>query len=222
MATTAREIFEWLDGPADERETRYSKEATAYLLGIWDEVRDRIGPDRFDPVLAEARAGRFGRRAAAAWTQTNGDHEGDLVNLTLEIEDDELSLNTVGWFDPQLEKVERWFRTRKAREILRTLKGWDLLIFVRKAHVGPSGKATFRGAPGELRERFPITEVAPTSIVITLDGMRPKLDPSTEKLALHIRRGWGREDVLGLPDIAAAVAPEVERWLDPLREIRLS
>ncbi len=218
---TATDIFGWLEQPASQRDTSNSKEATAYLLEIWNEVRERIGPQQFDPVLEEPRAGRFGRRAAAAWTQTNGDREGDLVNLTLEVEADELSLNLVGWFDPQLEKVERWFRTRKAKETLRALDGWDLLIFVRRAHVGPSGRATFRGAPGDLRSRFPISEVAPTNVIITLDGMRPKLDAATEKLALHIRRGWSREEVLASPDVAAAVAPEVDRWLVPLQEIRL-
>jgi hypothetical protein len=216
------DIFDWLAEPVEQRETRYSKEATACLLGIWEDVRNRIGPERFDPVLEEPRAGKFGRRAAAAWTQSNGAHEGDLVNLTLEIEADELSLNLVGWFDPQLEKVKSWFRTRRAKEVLRTLDMWDLLIFVRQAHVGPSGKATFQGAPGVLRDRFAITEVAPTNVVITLDGMRRRLDPVTEKLALHIRRGWSRQEVMAMPDVAVAIAPEVERWLEPLPEIRLA
>ncbi len=219
---TSKEIFTWLNLPVDQRDTSYSKEATAYLLDVWSEVRNRIGAGRFDPVLEEARAGKFGRRAAGGWTQTNGNHEGDLVNLTLEVEAEELSLNLVGWFDPQLEKVERWFRTRKAREVLRTLEGWDLLIFVRQAHIGPSGKATFQGAPGELRERFPIAGTAPSNVVITLDGMRPRLDPTTERPALHIRRGWRRGEVEAMSDVAEAVAPEVERWLNPLQEIRLA
>lgn len=185
-------------------------------------MRNRIGRERFDPVLEETRAGKFGRRAAAAWTQTNGDHEGDLVNLTLEVESEELSLNVVGWFDPQLEKVERWLRTRPAARYLRTLDDWDLLIFVREAHVGPSGRAIFRGAAGELRQPLPIAQYPPASIAITLDGMRPGLDSSTQKLALHIRRGWSREEVLGMGAVAEAVAPEVERWLAPLQEIRLA
>jgi len=216
------DIFDWLAEPVEQRDTRYSKKATAYLLDVWEDVRTRIGPERFDPVLEEPRAGKFGRRAAAAWTQTNGAHEGDLVNLTLELEADELSLNLVGWFDPQLEKLERWFRTRRAKEVLRTLDGWELLIFIRHAHVGPTGKATFQGAPGVLQDRFAITGVAPTNVVITLDGMRPRLDPTTEKLALHIRRGWSRQETLALSDVAVAVAPEVERWLDPLPQIRLA
>jgi len=221
MATPS-EIFAWLDEPIDQRDTSYSKEATAYLLDVWNEVRNRIGPERFDPVLEETRAGKFGRRAAAAWTQTNGDHEGDLVNLTLEVESEELSLNVVGWFDPQLEKVERWLRTRPAARFLRALDDWDLLIFVREAHVGPSGRAIFRGAAGELRQRLPIAQYSTASVAITLDGMRPRLDSSTQKLALHIRRGWSREEVLGMGDVAEAVAPEVERWLAPLQEIRLA
>lgn len=219
---TPQEIFDWLEEPVEERVTAFSKVANSYLLDVWMDVRDQIGSERFDPLLDEPRAGKFARRATAAWTQTNGDREGDLVNLTLEVEATELSLNVVGWFDPQLEKMERWLRTRAARGFLRTLDGWDLLIFIRKAHVGPSGRATFQGAPGELKERFPIAGVAPSSVVITLDGMRPKLDSSSEKLALHIRKGWSAEEVLAFPDVAAAVAPEVERWLSPLREIRLA
>lgn len=220
--TDATKIFAWLREPPETRDASYAKAISDYLLETWREVRDRIGASSFDPVLGEVRAGRFERRAAGAWTQTNGEHEGDLVNLTLEVEAEELSLNVVGWFDPQLEKVERWLRSRVAKDFLRTLEGWDLLIFIRKAHVGPSGTAIFRGAEGELRERLPLAQTSPASVSITLDGIRPRLDSSTEKLALHIRRGWSPK-VVGTPaQLASAIAPEVERWLDPIQKIRLS
>lgn len=217
----ASEIFDWLGRSSTERDPDFAEVITGALLETWANVRAEVGAERFDPVLGEIRPGRFGRRAPGAWTQTNGDHEGDLVNLTLELDAEELSLNLVGWFDPQLEKVERWLRTSPAKRFLRSLEGWDLLIFVREAHVGPRGRAVFRGAPGTLRQRIPLDQVSPATIPITLDGLRPQLDSDKEKLALHIRRSWSPEDA-GKPGLDAQIAAEVERWLDPISDIRLA
>ena len=101
--------FEWLGLPADQRDPEGAQEIKGQLLKLWLEVRERVGGERFDATLGEARAGRFARRGESIWTQTNAEHEqGDYVNLTLELDRDELSLNVIGWFDPQLEKVERW------------------------------------------------------------------------------------------------------------------
>ena len=215
------EILDWLRQPSNQGDSKNAKEVTSWLMEMWEEVRSRIGVDRFDPVLGQVRPGRVGRRGAV-WTQTNGDHEGDLVNLTLEVDTEELSLNLVGWFDPQLDKVQRWLRTPAAKQLLRTLHHWDLLIFVRKAHVGPSGRAIFRGAGADLRERMPISETAPANISITLDGFRPRLDSETEKLGLHIRQSWKREELDAADDLDAQISAGVELWLDPIQEIRIA
>jgi hypothetical protein len=215
------EIIEWFNRPAADREDR-SREIQDQLLSLWEQVRQEIGVDRFDPVLGTVRAGKFGSRLDSAWTQTNAEHpEGDLVNLTLELDGSELSLNVVGWFDPQLEKVERWLRTGAARKLLPTLGDWEVLIFVRHGKQGKNGRTMFRGAPGKLRDRFPVAGIAPSSIPITLSGLRPRIDAELEKLSLHLRRSWGANELSDL-DIARAVADQVDQWLAPLEEIRLA
>jgi hypothetical protein len=221
--TDFRRIFEWFAESADERDVGFNHAITDELLSNWAEVRQRIGAERFDATLGKVRAGRFERRASGAWTQTNGEHElGDFVNLTLEVDAAELSLNVIGWFDPQLEKIERWLRKSVARKFMRTLEEWFLVIFIRKAHVGESGRAVFQGAPGTERQRIAIAGTSPANLAITLAGLRPQLDPGTEKLALHIRRPWSPAELGEMSDLPGAIAAEVERWLDPLEAIRLA
>lgn len=216
-------IFKWFAEPADRRDGGFNRTITEELLANWVEVRERIGEEEFDAVLGQVRPGRFQRRSSGAWTQTNGEHElGDYVNLTLEVDATELSLNVIGWFDPQLEKMERWLRSPAARKFMRTLEGWFLLIFIREAHVGESGKAMFRGAPGRECERIAIAGTSPANIGITLNGLRPKLDSDREKLALHIRRPWSPKETAEAEDLPGAIAMEVGRWLEPLQALRLA
>ena len=184
------------------------------LLGLWGGVRQQIGADRFDSSLGEVRAGRFARQSGGVWVQTNAEHpQGDYVNLTLEIHPNELSLNVIGWFDPQLDKVERWLYKPAAWRFLRTLEGWSVVVFVRRAHLDKNGKPNFQGAPGYERERIPIST--------RLIGLRPSLEPGREKPALHIRRAWTPAEVTPVDDLVISIAGEVEPWLDPLEQIRL-
>lgn len=217
------DAFEWISQPAEERRLDQAAAAKDCLLGLWGEVRERIGGERFDSSLGEVRAGRFARQDGGVWAQTNAEHaQGDHVNLTLELHPDELSLNVIGWFDPQLEKVEGWLRKPAAWRFLRTLDGWCVVVFVRRAHLDRNGKPNFQGAPGEERERIPVDEAGAASISLRLTGMRPGLEPGQEKLALHIRRSWSAAEVASEDDLAGLVAEEVETWIDPLERIRLS
>jgi hypothetical protein len=217
-----KDAFEWLALSPDEHDPDRTKEIKALLLQLWDEVRERVGPERFTTTLGETRAGRFARRGESIWTQTNAEHEqGDYVNLTLEIDPDELSLNVIGWFDPQLEKVERWLGKPASWRFMRRLENWCIVVFVRRAPLDKNGRANFRGAPGEERERLPIGAGAAT-IATTLIGMRPHLDPDREKLSLHIRRSWSPTEVASLDDLPQSITAEVETWLGPLDQIRLA
>jgi hypothetical protein len=217
------EAFEWISRPPEERQPGDAAPIKEQLLQLWGKVRERIGAERFDPSLGELRAGRFARNDGGVWVQTNADHtEGDYVNLTLELHPDELSLNVIGWFDPQLEKVERWPRKPAAWKFLRTLEGWSVVVFVRRAHLDRNGKPNFQGAPGYERERIPVDEAGAATISTQLTGLRPQLEPGCEKPSLHIRRSWSAAEVVSLDDLAGSIAAEVEPWLDSLERIRLS
>lgn len=216
------DAFEWIARPAEERQPNEAAPIKGQLLELWGEVRERIGAERFDPSLGEVRAGRFARHDGGVWVQTNADHaQGDYVNLTLELHPDELSLNVIGWYDPQLEKVERWLRKPAAWQFMRTLEGWWVVVFVRRANLDRNGKFNFQGAPGYERERIPVDEAGAATISTRLIGLRPRLEPGREKPSLHIRRAWSAAAVASVDDLAASVAREVEPWLDPLERIRL-
>lgn len=216
----AAHAFEWFASAPGERESSRAGEITAWLESLWAGVRERVGPERFDPVLGEVRAGRFNSGDETAWAQTNGEKDSSFVNLTIEVDASELSLNLIGWFDPQLAKVESWLRSRNARRLLREHPDWMLVIFIRRGSVGASDRTVFRGAPGEEVERLRLSEASPSDITIRLSGMRPQMG-ADEKLALHLRRAWSRPDAEA-PGLADRLAVEVGYWLDPLREIRLA
>ncbi len=215
-------LFEWFSQPSDKRDSAGGSEAKERLLQLWAEVRNKIGPQRFDPVLGSIRAGRMGRRFNTAWAQTNSERDFRFVNMTLDLSDEGLALNTIGWFDEQLEKMTSWLRLPAARKFLRTLPDWMVVVYVRQANVGADGKPVFQGAEGTERKRISLAEISPSSIPIELNGMRPQLDSAREKLSLHIRRLWTPDDVAAMSDVPATVAPEVERWLQPIQDMRVA
>jgi hypothetical protein len=214
--------FEWFTQPAESRDPARRDQVTNQLVDLWAEVRDEVGAAEFDSVLGAIRVGRFTMGSDGAWVQTNGEEEAGFINLTLEMDAKELSLNVIGWYDPQLEQMERWLRKPAAWRFLRELEDWCLVIFVRKATVGPSGRAIFRGAPGVEQERIEFAETSPGNVSTRLIGMRPRLDSDHEKLALHIRRSWSFAEVTALDSPAAAIAREVEPWLDPIQQMRVA
>jgi hypothetical protein len=213
--------FDWLSQGPEERDLAHAGEVTALLTALWTEVEERIGPERFESELGTLYAGKLTSRSDHAWVQTNGEGESHLVNLTLEIEPKELSLNVVGWFDPQLESLERWLRTGAARRQLRQSAGWDALIFVRTGNRGKGGRVVFKGAEGRLLERMQLSETSPVDITLRLSGLRRKLGDD-EKLSLHLRRAWSPSALADTDDFVEAIAAEVEAWLGPLAEIRLA
>ena len=154
--TDLTSTFEWFAAPLDERDPAGAKKITSQLLESWGEIREHLGPERFDKALGALYAGKLTSPWDHAWVQTNGElgSISKYVNLTLEIDATELSLNVVGWFDPQLDSLERWLRKPAAWRFLRQLKDWYVVIFVRTAHVGK--RVVYRGAPGVERERLAI------------------------------------------------------------------
>jgi len=214
--------FDWLSLPPDERPTEFGADIKAELIQLWSEVRLRLGAETFDPILGVPRAGKLASRSEGAWAQTNSERDFNFVNMTLEVDAAELSLNVIGWFDTQFEKVERWLRRPSARRFLRGLPEWTLVIFVRRANVDANGRPVFQGATGTEIERVALSESAPSSISVRLTGLRPQLDSSREKLSLHIRRAWPKQKCPSGNELTAAVTTEVERWLQPLQELRIT
>jgi hypothetical protein len=214
--------FDWLAQPAGERSPSRRVEIRGQLLQIWEEVRSRIGAESFDPVLGTVTLGRRSSRIDGAWVRTNGEHDHNFVNMTIEIDPDELSLNVVGWYDNQLEKAEAWLRQPRAWRFLDGLPDWLLVVFIRHANIGKDGKAVFQGATGVEFERLPFSETNAANISTRLTAIRPRLDSATEKLSLHLRRSWTAAECAAIDDIATAVTPEVECWLQPIQELRVA
>ena len=215
------ESFDWLATPVDQRNGTYRPTIPEQLVRLWIGVRERIGPQRFDPVLGEVRAGRFERGSDTAWVQTNAERAEDFVNLTLELEAEELSLNLVGGFDVQLEKLEAWLGKPKAWRFLRANPELQMVVFVRHGTRTKAGGGIFQGARWVELERLSLSEVNPIDISTRLTGISAQLESRTEKLGLHIRRRWLREEVEAMVD-CSAVAAAVDAWIEPIQDIRVT
>ena len=214
--------FNWFGKAVDQRDDALRAAIPSQLTNLWQEVRESIGTSRFDPVLGEIRPGKkFGRDSKTAWAQTNAEKPEDFVNLTLEIEATELSLNLVGGYSEQFKKVEPWLRKPQAWRFLREHPEFVLVIFVRHATVSPGGKAMWRGAKWIEEERMILGQVSPIDISTRLTTIGAPLDGKTEKLALHVRRAWTPADLNAMQDVSE-IASEVEAWLEPIQQIRIT
>lgn len=212
--------FAWFGKAVAQRDEALRALIPSQLTDLWQEVRESIGPARFDPVLGEIRPGKkFGRDHKTAWAQTNADKPEDFVNLTLEIEATELSLNLVGGYSEQFKKVEPWLRKPQAWRFLKEHPQFVLVIFIRHATVGAGGKAMWKGAMWIEEERMILGQVSPIDISTRLTTIGASLDDKTEKLALHVRRAWTPADLSAMRDISE-IASEVEAWLEPIQQIR--
>jgi hypothetical protein len=212
--------FAWFEPPPEQRDEALRSAIPSQLTDLWLEVRESIGPAKFDPVLGEIRSGRkFGRDSKTAWAQTNAEMPEDFVNLTLEIEAGELSLNLVGGYSEQFKKVEPWLRKPKAWPFLRQHPEFVLVIFIRHGTVSPKGRVMWKGAKWIEEARMTLGEIEPIDISTRLTTLRSRLDSDREKLALHIRRPWTPTEMSAMENITE-IAGEAEAWLEPIQQIR--
>ena len=212
--------FAWFGQPVEQRDRTLRTAIPAQLVDLWQEVRAEIGSTRFDPILGEVRPGRrFRGDSRSAWAQTNAEKPEDFVNLTLEIEATELSLNLVGGYSEQFKKVGPWLRKPKAWSFLKEHPEFVLVIFIRHATVGAGGRVMWKGSKWIEEERLTLSQVSPSDISLRLTTLAAQLDERTEKLALHIRRAWIPTEVKGMED-CSEITREVEAWLDPIQQIR--
>lgn len=212
--------FDWL-GQEPPRDDTGVREIPTKLEILWSEVRDVIGHDRFDTALGEIRAGeRFRAEDDHAWVQTHADKDESTPNLTIELYEDELALNLVGFFDGQLEKVRGWIGRRSGRAYLREHPELELVIFVRTAQKGRNDRVMWKGAGSEEIERLRLNEESPGVISMRLTTLATRIDPDLQKLAIHVRRGWDRQEVEAMED-ASEIAELVEAWIEVLPEVQL-
>jgi hypothetical protein len=212
------EAFDWLARPAP-REAPGAAEVPRLLEGLWGTVRDRVGEERFDPVLGPIRAGKFGASDDHAWVQTNGDEDETTVNLTIELDGDELTLNLVGFYDGQFEKVRSWIARRSGRRFLGSHPDLDLVVFVKTGATGKGNRVMFKGAKSEELERMRLSEISPSAVTLRLTTLAKQIQPRTQKLALHVRKGWDRQEIEEL-DYLTELTRLIEDWMEELPAVK--
>lgn len=213
------EAFDWFALPPP-REGSGVTEVPRLLEDLWGKVRDRVGEERFDAVLGPVRAGRFSASDDHAWVQTNGDEDETIVNLTLELYVGELTLNLVGFYDGQFEKVRSWIARRSGRHFLEAHPDLELVVFVKTGATGKGDKVMFKGARSEELERMRLSEVSPSALTLRLTTLAKQIHPRTQKLALHVRKGWGRQETED-PGYLKELTTLVEDWMEELPSVKV-
>jgi hypothetical protein len=204
-------------GPSFERFDAPDKgsalESSRTLEELWNEVAEEIGVERFKEDLGTVRHGRrFNKTYDHAWAQTHGEKSENTANLTLEISAEELSLNLVGFYNEQFEKVRDWIRGRPGRNFLKSHPELILVIFVRTAQEGKGGRMMWKGAESDELQRIELSEASPSDVTMRLSTLRSRIDSRTQKLGLHVRRTWSREEALAMSDVSE-IASLVEDWM---------
>jgi hypothetical protein len=212
-----RPSFERFDSP----DKGGALESSRMLEELWGEVAQQIGVERFKNDLGTVRHGkRFNKTYDHAWAQTHAQKSENTANLTLEISAEELSLNLVGFYDEQFEKVRDWIRGRSGRHFLRSHPELILVIFVRTAQRGKGGRVMWKGAESDEIERLKLSEASPSDVTMRLSTLRSQIDSSIQKLALHVRRTWSREEALAMSDVSE-IASLVEDWMTEIATVEV-
>ncbi|HEY5710073.1 MAG TPA: hypothetical protein VIS51_11850 [Solirubrobacterales bacterium] len=204
-----RPSFERFDAP----DKGSALESSRMLEELWGEVAQEIGVERFKGALGTVRHGkRFNKTYDHAWAQTHGEKTENTANLTLEISAGELSLNLVGFYNEQFEKVRDWIRGKPGRNFLKSHPELILVIFVRTAQKGKGGRSMWKGAESDELQRLTLSEASPSDVTMRLSTLSSQIDPDTQKLGLHVRRTWSREEALAMSDVSE-IASLVEDWM---------
>jgi hypothetical protein len=218
--TNLEAAFDWL-AQKPPRDAAGAIEIPGLLEALWGEVRDAVGPDRFDRALGPIRAGeRFRADDDHAWVQTHADKDESTPNLTIELYENELTLNLVGFFDGQFDKVRGWIGRRSGRVFLRSHPQLELVIFVRTAQRGKGGRVMWKGAASKEIERLRLSDESAAGISMRLTTLATQIEPELQKLALHVRRGWNREEAEAMND-ASQLAEAVDAWIEELPTVEL-
>jgi hypothetical protein len=93
---------------------------------LWEEVRVNLDPAD-DQALGKVHVGK--KEYEQGWAHTN-DGE-DRVNLTLELFDEELQLNLVGWQQVQSDALKSWLQSVRGEDAVNALDGYEVVAYKR-------------------------------------------------------------------------------------------
>lgn len=153
--------------------------------------------------------------------QTNWDEE--CVNLTLELTQDELEINVVGWKEPQANAFAVWLAPSG---VIRSIDAPLELVVYRRlpanlAAKGTAKKPWYQRATSVQAARDPIRDLAGRRLDDHLAACRNDSDPAWEKLAFHLRGAWPAQAVVARADaIVDAVVPMVVKLAHVARSAR--
>lgn len=174
---------------------------------LWEEVRHRLDAAD-DEALGNVHVGK--KEYEQGWAHTNDGQ--DCVNLTLELFDDELQLNLVGWQQVQSDALKKWLQTVRGEDAVNALDGYEVVAYKRVAH-----KGQWQGAKGFELAACSAPDFNGNWLFQQMAALRSKKE---EKPAFHLRRAWPRAEAEGLgEELPPAIAAEVRRLMPLLRDI---
>lgn len=209
-----QEDFDFFTNPTLEQRTIVRNRVT----GAWERILEELGPADAK-LLGVIKSGRFGLQDATAQAQTN---RGESVpNLDLQLGAHELQLNLVGWNDPEATPLIAWLETSPGDELRDRLRGFEIILFERRAMTAKSGRPYWQHETEREVQRFDSEALADGRLTYWLADWRALSDPKWLKLAVHVRRTYSRAEVLGEGErIVATLVSDVRRLLPTLRAIK--
>jgi hypothetical protein len=184
----------------------------ARVRKLWDAILPQLtGAER--TALGEIHVGSLKANDDRMWAVTNWGQDG--VNLTFEIDADQVELDLVAWTADQAELFERWVSTPGAMEALNALgDAWEVIVWRRRAMKSQSGTPFWMHGTSDVIEQIPLP--APEDVADALAAHRADCEPAWERIAYHLRRSWRRDTVLAAGETLADQALAALRQALPL------
>lgn len=78
----------------------------------------------------------------------------------------------------------------------------------------------WKGAESDELQRLKLSEASPSDVTMRLSTLGSQIDSSIQKLALHVRRTWSREEALAMSDVSEIVSL-VEDWMTEIDTVEV-
>ena len=78
----------------------------------------------------------------------------------------------------------------------------------------------WKGADSEELERLSLSEISPATVSMRLSTLARQIDPRLQRLALHVRRSWNRQEALRMVGVSP-IATLIEDWIEELPAVEL-